>query len=257
MSRMTEQIGREFMAKTRYSHLGPSPQRVGAPPPPLELAADAATDAIELPSPAGVAEATDLSRAIADRVSVRSYARGPLALAELSYLLWCTQGVKHAEAPSATFRTVPSAGARHALETYVLANRVDGLAPGIYRFGALDHKLQPHREGANQGALVTRACFGQGFVAEGAATFIWTAVPYRMTWRYGQRGYRYLHLDAGHVCQNLYLAGEAIGCGVCAIGAFDDEQMDRILGLDGREQFTIYIGVVGKKADSRVNPSRY
>ncbi len=79
-------------------------------------------------------------------------------------------------------------------------------------------------------------------------TFAWTVDSYRMTWRYGERGYRYLHLDAGHVCQNLYLAAESVDCGVCAIAAFDDEAANRLLGLDGEEQFVIYFATVGKKS---------
>ena len=84
-------------------------------------------------------------------------------------------------------------------------------------------------------------------VAASAVTFIWVAVVHRMAWRYGQRGYRYLHLDAGHACQNLYLAAESVGCGVCAIAAFDDEDVSRVLGLDGEDQFAIYVATVGKK----------
>jgi SagB-type dehydrogenase family enzyme len=94
---------------------------------------------------------------------------------------------------------------------------------------------------------ILEGCLGQVCSAGNAALFIWTAVPYRMAWRYGDRGYRYLHLDAGHSCQNLYLAAEAVGCGACALGAFDDGLMNRVLGIDGVEQFTIYTASVGKK----------
>jgi SagB-type dehydrogenase family enzyme len=84
-------------------------------------------------------------------------------------------------------------------------------------------------------------------VKKSAVTFIWVAVPYRMTWRYGERGYRYLLLDAGHVCQNLYLAAENISSGVCAIAAYHDAMFNELLGLDGENQFVIYLGTVGKK----------
>jgi SagB-type dehydrogenase family enzyme len=77
-------------------------------------------------------------------------------------------------------------------------------------------------------------------------TFFWVAVSERMEWRYPVRGYRYLHLDAGHVCQNLYLAAEAISCGVCAIAAFDDEKVNEALNLDGENLFVIYVATVGK-----------
>jgi SagB-type dehydrogenase family enzyme len=91
------------------------------------------------------------------------------------------------------------------------------------------------------------ACLKQPIVRESAVTFIWTCVIYRMAWRYSERAYRLVHLDAGHVCQNLYLAAEQIGCGVCAIGAFDDELMADLLGIDGVEEFVIYCATVGKK----------
>ena len=96
------------------------------------------------------------------------------------------------------------------------------------------------------GASIMNGCLGQHMVIQSGVTFIWTAVVDRMKWRYGERGYRYMHLDAGHVCQNLYLAAEAVECGVCAIAAFDDDVMNRILGLDEAKQFVIYIAVAGK-----------
>ena len=96
---------------------------------------------------------------------------------------------------------------------------------------------------------ITSACFDQQFILRSGAVFLWTAVPYRMTWRYGERGYRDLHLDAGHVCQNLYLAAEAVGCGVCAIAAFDDDRMNELLGINGTDQFLIYLATVGKKEE--------
>jgi SagB-type dehydrogenase family enzyme len=142
---------------------------------------------------------------------------------------------------------VPSAGARHAFETLLCINRVAGLPPGLYRFLALDHALiEENLEPAFADRLV-EACLGQTFVKTCAATFIWVAEVYRMTYRYGERGYRYLHLDAGHVCQNLYLAAETIECGVCAIAAFEDDDVNRVLGLDGEQRFAIYLGTAGKK----------
>ena len=91
------------------------------------------------------------------------------------------------------------------------------------------------------------ACLGQVFIKNSAVTFIWVAVPYRMTWRYSERGYRYMFLDAGHVGQNLYLAAEGIDCGACVIGAYDDDAVNNLLGFDGKELFVIYMASVGKK----------
>ncbi|OPZ14474.1 MAG: Nitroreductase family protein [candidate division BRC1 bacterium ADurb.BinA364] len=112
---------------------------------------------------------------------------------------------------------------------------------------ALEHRLQPVALGPASEERLTRACLNQKIVRTSAATFVWTADAYRMTYRYGQRGYRYLHLDAGHVCQNLYLAAETIDCGVCAIAAFDDQETNALLGLDGAERFAVYLATVGKK----------
>jgi len=162
--------------------------------------------------------------------------------------LWMTQGVKRFTKRPATLRPVPSAGARHAFETYLLANLVEGLAPGLYRFAASQHALVNLEMPADINEQITHACTDQNQVLTSAATFIWVAVTERMTWRYSQRGYRYLHLDAGHVCQNLYLAAEQIGCGVCAIAAFDDDLLNSTLHLDGEKLFAIYVASLGKRA---------
>jgi SagB-type dehydrogenase family enzyme len=244
----SSRIGREFMLKTRYPYLQVSDQRRGLPQPSLQLPVEPDDVRVELPPPKDVdLGAIDVRIAIEHRVSVRRYADAPLSLEELSYLLWCTQGVKRVVSGRATMRTVPSAGARHALETYLSVHRVRGLEAGLYRFLPIEHQLVQIRTGAEVADEVTGACLGQGMVTASAMTFIWVAVAYRMTWRYVERGYRYLHLDAGHVCQNLYLAAESIDCGVCAIAAFSDEAMNETLGLDGEDLFAIYVAALGKK----------
>ncbi len=240
--------GHEFMERTKYRYTSRSDQQKGLPQPPLEIPPDPQKPVMSLPRPGSLdIPPLDLRDAIEGRRSTRSYLREPITLDELSFLLWCTQGVQQVHGDQMTFRTVPSAGARHALETYVLANAVEGLEPGMYRFLALSHQLQQVERGPAVAHRVTSACFDQQFILHSGAAFIWTAVPYRMTWRYGERGYRYLHLDAGHVCQNLYLAAEAVGCGTCAIAAFDDDEVGAVLGIDGSDQFVIYLATVGKK----------
>jgi len=240
--------GHEFMEKTKYRYIGKSDQQRGLPQPPLELPADPDAQIIDLPRPESPGiPSLDLRTAIEHRRSIRSYLHESITLEELSFLLWCTQGVKQAHGNQATFRTVPSAGARHAFETYLLVNDVEGFEPGLYRYLALTHRIQQVDPDATVAHRIASACFDQQFILRSGAVFIWTAVPYRMTWRYGERGYRDLHLDAGHVCQNLYLAAEAVGCGVCAIAAFDDDVMDGILGINGSDQFVIYLATVGKK----------
>jgi SagB-type dehydrogenase family enzyme len=240
--------GRDFMEMTKYVYIGKSDQQRGLPQPPLELPPDPGLPVFDLPRPESLEiPPADLRAAIGRRRSVRAYAHTPLSREELSFLLWCTQGVQQVSGNFWTMRTVPSAGARHAFETYLLINAVSGFDPGLYRYLALTHRLQLVDQDPTIAHRITAACFDQLFILRSGVTFIWTAVPYRMTWRYGERGYRDLHLDAGHVCQNLYLAAEAIGCGVCAIAAFEDDMMNTILGIDGSDHFVIYLATTGKK----------
>src|SRR5512141_1156900 len=101
-----------------------------------------------------------------------------------------------------------------------------------------------------EAAEASGACFGQRFVGKGAVTFFWSVIPYRMEWRYAPAAHRVLPMDVGHVCQNLYLSAEAIGAGVCAVAAYDQEALDALLNLDGEEEFVIYLAPVGKHAIS-------
>lgn len=245
-------IGYEFMKATYPQELSESPQDQGKTQPPLELPLPEGAQIIELPAPVKLSmPEISLRQAIEARRSVRQYAEQALTLDELSYLLWLTQGVKSFSKRPVTLRTVPSAGARHAFETYLLVNQVFGCEPGLYRFAAGQHALARLSAPANIRDQVTQACFNQGQVYHSAVTFIWVAVMERMAWRYVERGYRYLHLDAGHVCQNLYLAAEALECGVCAIAAYDDEKINATLELDGENLFVIYLASLGKKTTGR------
>jgi len=248
---MPDSIGRKFMRQTRKLEQPLTPQDLGQPQPALELPFPPEAKQIALPSLAEThVPPLDLLAAIDARRTRRKYSDQPISLAELSFLLWCSQGVKKVSSRPATLRTVPSAGARHAFETYLLVNRVEGLAPGLYRYLAIEHTLIELDLSAELREQIIHACLEQKQVRNAAVTFLWIAVLERMTWRYGERGYRYLHLDAGHVCQNLYLAAEAVDCGVCAIGAFDEEQLNRLLKLDGEQLFAIYLAALGKKERS-------
>jgi len=190
--------------------------------------------------------AINLESAIARRKSRRNYTAQALSLEELAFLLWATQGLRTAGAAKHNFRTVPSAGCRHAVETYIAAFRVTGLEKAIYRYLPLDHALVEVVRYPDLEEQLTRATFGQTFCGSAAATFIWTAMPERMEWRYGEASYKVIALDAGHICQNLYLACENIGAGTCAVAAYDQEEIDKVLGVDGRDEFTIYLAPVGK-----------
>jgi len=203
---MEKGIGRKFMEKTKYQYLEKSDQIKGLPQPPLQLPHSDKTFH-DLPDPKEInLKEIPVNKAIDNRRSVRSYSERPITKQELSYLLWSTQGVKQVIQRPATLRTVPSAGARHCFETFILVNKVKDLKPGLYRFLAIEHKLQEVDISSSVAEKITNACFNQRFVMQSAVTLIWTSVAYRMIWRYGERGYRYMHLDAGHVCQNLYLS---------------------------------------------------
>ena len=222
-------------------------QNRGVEPPPVQKPADDGRR-IDLVRPGqwqGIAGA-DLEDAIARRRSRRQFRPEPLTLDELSFLLWATQGVRERAGAFTAFRTVPSAGCRHALETYLCVLNVAGLEPAVYRYLPLEHQLLAVKKHQDLGKRTAEAALGQVFAGRAAATFIWTAVPYRMEWRYGLASAKVIAIDAGHVCQNLYLACEAIGAGTCAVAAYDQELMDELVGADGEEEFTLYLAPVGK-----------
>jgi len=227
-------------------------QNRGIEPPPLEKPAPPDAKRINLTPVVelrGISAATVFD-AISRRRSRRNFSSVALPLRELSFLLWATQGIRKVAGPGTAFRTVPSAGCRHALETYLCILNVEGLAKGIYRYLPVEHQLLVVSRPENLSMRVAAAALGQDFTGKAAATFIWTAIPYRMEWRYDMAAHKVIAVDVGHVCQNLYLACEAIQAGTCAIGAYDQQLMDSLLGVDGDEEFTIYLAPVGKVRES-------
>lgn len=226
----------------------PTDQRLGLPQPPLQKAYAPDAMLIDLPSPREVALGpTDLFELIGRRQSRREYSDKPITLQELSFLLWATQGVKRIVRDGfATLRTVPSGGSRHAFETYLAVNRVVGLEPGIYRYLALEHKLIRVSSPPDLPAQLGKACFGQDFAGTAAAVFFWSCIPYRCEWRYAVAAHKTLAQDSGHVCQNLYIACEALGLGTVAIGSYHQETADALCGLDGTDEFVIYAAPVGR-----------
>lgn len=220
-------------------------QNRGVAPPPIEKPYSQEAKRIDLPNFIDTGT-IDLKAAIGNRESRRSYSNQPFSLAEISFLLWATQGIKQQLDPGHALRTVPSAGCRHALETYLCVLNVDGLDQGIYRYLPLEHQLLFEFTEENLKRKIVQAVLGQRYPGEAAVTFIWTTIPYRMEWRYDIVAHKVIAIDAGHACQNLYLACEAIGAGTCAIAAYDQERIDEFLRIDGQDEFTIYLASVGK-----------
>lgn len=242
---MAPGIGNRFQEETKYT-----PERLGGysldwktfPEPFKDY--DNPLAVIALPQPE-LTDDPDIWKTLHKRRSRRTYrSADPLTLGNLSALLWATQGIteKYGET---LFRTAPSAGGLFPIETYLNIRLVDGLEKGIYHFRPGNFDLEFLKKGEFSRTLA-EAALGQGIVAAAHVTFVWSAVLARSKWKYRQRAYRYIYLDAGHICQNLYLAAETLGLGVCAIGAFFDDDANEILGIDGVDETVIYMATAGK-----------
>jgi len=243
-------MGREFLKDSIRLKMdfSKTDQTRGFPPPPIEKPFDPNRERIDLTPVDQLQTAVnvDLTKAISERISHRNFKDDPITLNELSYLLWATQGVRGERKGGSVLRTVPSAGCRHAFETYLCIFNVENIKSGIYRYLPLEHQLILEKEEKELDRKIGAATLNQFFSGRCAVTFVWTAIPYRMEWRYGEASYKVIALDAGHVCQNLYLACAAIGAGTCAIAAYNQELMDSLIHVDGTDEFVIYLAPVGK-----------
>ena len=187
-----------------------------------------------------------LPQLIESRRSARIYTQEEMSLTQLSFLLWACQGVKSIRGKAyATLRTVPSGGARHPFETYLIVRKVDGLKPGVYHYLPMEHQLEFLHELEDMDTKISESLCGQSWATKANVLFYWSMVPYRAEWRYGINAHRVALIDAGHMGENLYLACTGIGLGCCAIGAFQDELCNQMLTLDGEEEFTLYVVPVG------------
>lgn len=197
---------------------------------------------IDLP-PFEPSPAMSLDKALRRRKSIRDFQKKPMSKGQLSYLLWASTGIQRHET-SYAFRTAPSAGALYPIETYVIVNHVEGLQAGLYHYGIRDHQLEllAQRELRRQ---IAEAALGQMMCEAAPVVLVWSAVFERCKWKYGQRAYRYIYLDAGHVAENLALAAVSLGLGTCEIGALFDDHVNTILGIDGVEESVICMAVVG------------
>lgn len=197
---------------------------------------------IELPA-FELGKAMSLDKTLRQRKSIRDYQDRPVSMGQLAYLLWASTGIQRVE-DGYEFRTAPSAGALYPIETYIVANNVKTLEPGVYHYAIKSHQLElmQQRDLRRQIAV---AALGQGMCATAAAVFIWTAVFERCRWKYGQRAYRYIYLDAGHIAENLALAAVSLNLGTCEIGALYDDHVNAIIGIDGIEESTICMATVG------------
>lgn len=196
---------------------------------------------IELPPP-NYKGKLSVEEAIFQRRSIRSYRKGALTLEEVSQILWAAAGSTIDGITGAT-RAYPSAGACYPIETYLVVGEVKGVTPGIYRYEWREHRLTLVVKGDLRGELA-RAALGQWMILEAPASLVFTAIYPRTIRRYGKRGFRYVHIDMGHVGQNVYLQAEALNLGTVAIGAFIDEAVKDILRV--KDEQPLYIMPLGR-----------
>jgi SagB-type dehydrogenase family enzyme len=181
---------------------------------------------------------------IAQRRSIREFSHQSITFPELSHLLWATQGITSREW-GFEFRASPSAGALYPIETYLVANRVEEIPSGLYHYNTREAQLILLKEGY-LGSGLSHAGLGQEMLNEASCVFIWTAIVVRSKWKYRERAYRYIYMDVGHIGENLYLAAASLNLACCTVGAFFDEEVDRLIGVDGKKEISVYLGAVGR-----------
>ncbi|MFH2117153.1 MAG: SagB/ThcOx family dehydrogenase [Bacillota bacterium] len=240
------QEGRQFLKSDGFGGAEATDQQLKIPQPPLTKGKMASFQ-IDLPINFNNLKIdSDILKVINQRQSHRVYTKEKMTLLQLSYLLWTTQGIKSIRGNQyATIRTVPSGGARHEFETYLVIKNIEGLNQGSYHYLPKTHQIEFLSSVENMDQTITYALSGQNWTTSANVIFFWSVIPYRSEWRYSFFAHRIILVDIGHVCQNLYIACESIGLGTCAIGAFERNPCDLLFGLDGKEEFTILVSPVG------------
>ena len=173
--------------------------------------------------------------AITARSSTRAYSGSPLTLDELSRVLFLTAGMTR---PGR--RSYPSSGALYPIEVYPVVHNVNGLDQGVYHYDVRRHALERLAAGDFRQRVVRQALL-QEFLGEAGVVLFLSVIFQRMRFKYQDRTYRYGLIEAGHLGQNAYLAATSLGLGACAVGAFLDDEMNKMLGIDGREEAAVYM----------------
>jgi len=228
----------------------------GIPQPLLQKTNQPGATTISLPEVNQVTSPkTDFFECLVKRRSRRVFTNENLSQEELAFLLWCTQGIKQIIPGSMkytkgrgqrTLRPVPSGGAIHPYETYLAISHIEAIEPGIWRYLPLSHQLLRVREEENVKEAVSAIFSNPDHGAQAAVVFLWACTPYRGEWRYQHTSHKVMLLDAGHICQNLYLAVEAIGAGCCAIAGYYQDKADALVGVDGQDEYVVYCATVGR-----------
>ena len=184
-----------------------------------------------------------LEDTIEQRRSIRNYSKKPISTAQLSQLLFAAQGVT-GKTYGQPLRSAPSAGALYPFEVYVVVNNIQDLSQGIYHYSVSDHALELVKPGDSR-KKITDAGLEQEMLGDAAVTFVLSAIFDRLRHKYGERGFRYAYIEAGHISQNIYLQSVSLGLGSVCVGAFLDDKINQLIGVDGRKEAAIYLHAVG------------
>lgn len=235
---MAQNDGQSFIKATSY--LSTTQEDLPVLNEPFPAIPDLKGDPFELPY---FEPAEGLLKIIEGRRSVREYLETPMSINDLTKMIWGIHGVTGMK-NTHTLRTVASAGNKHPVNTYVVANKVTGLAKGVYLYDRINTCLLPIRKDDYEAELVA-ASLEQAMVVDSAVTFIWTAITARTTEKYQARGYRYIFIDVGHIGGQLQLVCQDMGYGLCNIAAFFDDSISRFLGLKSEFEVPVYMATVG------------
>lgn len=250
MNNQFETYGEDFQQKSKYirNHL-PQHQLDWLNKPDSFKTYSDAIKTIKLPDPE-FQDNIKFWKVVLNRQSTRNFKDEPITISQLSLLLFGMSGLTRFY-PQVAFRTVPSAGGLYPIEVYPVINNVENLNQGIYHYNIIEHGLELIKHG-NYRVDIAKACLDQDMAFNSAVNFVWTAIIERSRWKYLQRCYRYIYMDAGHIGQNFYLIAEALGLGASTIGAIYDDELNDLLGIDGIHETAIYVGVIGKKIKSNI-----
>lgn len=239
--------GKEFMENTSYPDFSTFDMILRVPEPRKENSIPEDAKIIKLPSPKRIKFPEVSARdALEYWEPVEFFSRSSMNLKELSYLLWCMQGVKTVQDRETIIRNVPSSGRRYPINTYFVAGEIEGIPTGLYQYIPSKHQIVLLREDSDLPFAMGTASMNFKMITRAPVTFIWTAVPYRSVWALGNRGYRNVLIEAGHVCQALIMASASIDYKVHPIDLFHDQMVTQLIGNDPNSEWPLYIAAVGK-----------
>jgi SagB-type dehydrogenase family enzyme len=240
--------GIEFLEKTKYPDFSTVDMILRKPEPEREIPVPEGAQVIRLPNPKQK-KYTDVSvaEALEQWEPEAFFSRSAMTLQELSFLLWCTQGYRNTKENDVALRNVPSSGLRYPIETFFVAGEVDELETGLYRYLPHSHQIVVERVDSTLPFAMGTASMNFKLITRAAVTFLWVGLPYRSTWALGNRGFRSVLIEAGHICQALIMASSCIGWRVHPIDLFHDQMMIQLANLNPDTQWPLYVGAVGKR----------